>query len=62
LNDFLDGSGIAAAIALYTQGVITLGRAFELLALNHWDGEEFFSSRGVFVNYDLAEFQHDVKN
>ena len=46
-------------IGAYTQGIISLGRASELLGLNYWDGEKFFSERGVFVNYDLEEFKHD---
>jgi predicted HTH domain antitoxin len=49
-------------IGAYTRGIITRGRASELLGLNHWDGEKFFSERGVFVNYDLQEFRHDLGN
>ena len=49
-------------LGAYTQGVITRGRACELLGLNYWDGEKFFSGRGVFSNYDLAEFQQDLTN
>jgi predicted HTH domain antitoxin len=49
-------------LGAYTQGIITRGRACELLGLNYWDGEKFFSGRGVFVNYDLGEFQHDLGN
>jgi predicted HTH domain antitoxin len=49
-------------LGAYTQGLITRGRACELLGLNYWDGEKFFSARGVFLNYDLAEFQHDLGN
>jgi predicted HTH domain antitoxin len=49
-------------LGAYTQGLITRGRACELLGLNYWDGEKFFSGRGVFVNYDLGEFQHDLAN
>jgi len=49
-------------LGAYTQGIITRGRACELLALNYWDGEKFFSGRGLFVNYDLGEFQHDLAN
>jgi predicted HTH domain antitoxin len=47
-------------IGAYTQGLISRGRAFELLGLNHWEGEKFLSARGVFVNYDLQEFQRDL--
>jgi predicted HTH domain antitoxin len=47
-------------IGAYTQGIITRGRASELLGLNYWDGEKFFSERGVYVNYDLEEFKHDL--
>jgi len=49
-------------LGAYTQGIITRGRACELLGLNYWDGEKFFSGRGVFLNYDLGEFQHDLGN
>lgn len=47
-------------LGFYTQGIISRGRACELLNLNYWDGEKFFSSRGVFLNYDLGEFQRDL--
>lgn len=47
-------------IGAYTQGVISRGRACELLGLDYWEGEKFFSSRGVVVNYDMAEFQRDL--
>ena len=46
-------------IGAYTSGLISRGRAFELLGLNHWDGERFFRQRGVFPNYDLDEFKRD---
>jgi predicted HTH domain antitoxin len=49
-------------LGFYTQGLITRGRACELLNLNYWDGEKFFSSRGVFLNYDLDDFQCDLVN
>jgi hypothetical protein len=43
-------------IGAHTAGVISRGRAFELLGLNHWTGEAFFRQRGVSLNYDAAEF------
>ena len=49
-------------LGAYTQGMITRGRACELLGLNYWDGEKFFSDRGISANYDLGEFQHDLGN
>lgn len=49
-------------IGAYTGGVVSRGRACELLGLDYWQGEEFFKQRGVFVNYDLQEFQHDLGN
>jgi len=49
-------------LGAYTQGRISRGRACELLGLNYWDGEKFFSDRGIFLNYDLGEFQHDMGN
>ena len=47
-------------IGAYTAGVISRGRSFELLGLNHWTGEAFFRQRGVFLNYDAAEFRQDI--
>jgi len=47
-------------IGAYTEGLISRGRAFELLGLNHWTGEDFFRRRGIFLNYDIEEFKHDV--
>jgi predicted HTH domain antitoxin len=44
----------------YTAGVTSRGRAFELLGLNHWTHEAFFRQRGVFLNYDAAEFRQDT--
>ena len=49
-------------LGAYTRGVILRGRAGELLGLNYWDGEKFFSDRRLFVNYDLGEFQHDMRS
>jgi predicted HTH domain antitoxin len=47
-------------IGAYTAGVISRGRAFELLSLDRWTGEAFFRQRGVFLNYDAAEFKQDI--
>lgn len=47
-------------IGAYTEALISRGRAFELLGLNHWTGEDFFRRRGVFTNYDLEEFRQDI--
>ena len=49
-------------IGAYTQGIISRGRASELLGLSYWEGDKFFAERGVFVNYDHQEFQHDLAN
>jgi predicted HTH domain antitoxin len=49
-------------LGAYTQGLITRGRACELLGLSYWDGEKFFSGRSVSLNYDLGEFQRDLGN
>ena len=49
------------ALAAYTLGLISRGRACELLGLNYWEGEQFFSGRGIFQNYDLGEFRHDMR-
>lgn len=47
-------------INAHAQGMITRGRACELLGLDYWAGEKFFSERGVQANYDLEEFRHDI--
>ncbi|MGD1085312.1 MAG: UPF0175 family protein [Verrucomicrobiota bacterium] len=47
------------AIGAYTAGVISRGRASELLGLHHWTGGAFFRQRGVILNYDAAEFRQD---
>jgi predicted HTH domain antitoxin len=49
-------------LGAYTQGLISRGRACELLGLNYWDGEKFFADRSIPINYDLGEFQHDLGN
>lgn len=46
-------------IGAHTQGLISRGRAGELLGMDYWEAEKFFSERGVFVNYDLGEFQYN---
>jgi predicted HTH domain antitoxin len=48
-------------IGAFTAGLISRGRAFELLRLNHWTGEAFFRRRGVFINYDAEEFRQDIR-
>jgi predicted HTH domain antitoxin len=48
-------------IGAYTAGLVSRGRAFELLGMNRWDGETFFRQRGVFLNYDMGEFQRDLR-
>jgi len=47
-------------IGAYTRGLVSRGRAGELLGLNYWEAEKFFSERGVSPNYDLKEFRRDV--
>jgi predicted HTH domain antitoxin len=48
-------------IGAFTAGLISRGRAFELLGLDHWTGEAFFRQRGVFINYDAEEFRQDIR-
>lgn len=47
-------------LGAYTAGVISRGRAFELLGFNHWNGEAFFRQRGVYLNYDAEAFRQDI--
>jgi len=48
-------------IGVYTAGLISRGRAFELLGLDHWTGDGFFRQRGVCLNYDVEEFKQDIR-
>jgi predicted HTH domain antitoxin len=50
----------ALVIGAYTEGLISRGRAVELLGLNYWTGEEFFRQRGVCINYNIEEFRRDI--
>ena len=50
----------ALVLGAFTGGMISRGRAIELLGLNHWTGEEFFRQRGICINYDLQEFRQDL--
>jgi predicted HTH domain antitoxin len=47
-------------LGAYTAGVISRGRAFELLGFNQWNGENFFRQRGVYMNYDAEAFRQDI--
>lgn len=47
-------------IGAFTSGMISRGRAFEFLGLDHWTGEAFFKQRGVFPNYDTEAFRQDL--
>lgn len=40
---------VGVVTGAYTEGFISRGRAFDLLGLNHWTGEDFFGRRGIFV-------------
>ncbi|HZV36172.1 MAG TPA: UPF0175 family protein [Verrucomicrobiae bacterium] len=48
-------------IGAYTAGTISRGRAFELLGLDHWTGENFFRQRGLYLNYDTECFKQDIR-
>jgi predicted HTH domain antitoxin len=47
-------------IGAYRSGMISRGRAFELLGLDYWAGDAFFRKRGVYLNYNLEEFKKDI--
>jgi predicted HTH domain antitoxin len=52
----------AIVVRAYTLGMLSRGRACELLGLDYWEGEKFFSERGVLANFDFTEFQRDLGN
>jgi len=46
----------------YAEGRATLSRAAEIARIPLWDFQEILARRQVPLNYDLAEFEEDMKH
>ena len=49
------------ASKLYQDKKISLGKAAELCSLSIWDILEYFSKKKIPLNYDLEDFNDDLK-
>ncbi len=49
-------------LMLFQQEKISLGKASELLGIPQIKFQRLLSERGICVNYDVAEFQEDVRH
>ena len=48
-------------IMLFQRDKISLGKASELLGIHRMQFQKLLANRGIFVHYDVAEFQEDIK-
>ena len=49
-------------IMLFQQDKIGLGKASELLSINQIKFQRLLAERGIFIHYDVAEFQEDIQH
>lgn len=49
------------AIMLYQQGKISGGKARHFAGVNVIEFQHALASRGIFINYDVEDFQADLK-
>ncbi len=48
-------------IMLFQQDKISLGKASELLGMHRMQFQKLLSDRNIYVHYDVADFQEDLK-
>ena len=49
------------AIRLYQKGILSFGKARELVRLNKWEFQEKLAKEHIPINYDLEELERDLK-
>ncbi len=49
------------AISFYKKGLLGLGKASELAEMNRFDSMRLLAKEGVNMNYDIEEFNEDLK-
>ena len=52
---------LKVAIDLYTEARLTLEQASELSQLHRLEFQQALSSRGIPINFDIADFQEDLQ-
>jgi predicted HTH domain antitoxin len=67
-DDLVNASGFSKnellleiALMLFQQDKISLGKASELLELHRMQFQKLMAERGIYVHYDIEEFQEDLK-
>lgn len=48
------------ALALFQQGRLSYGKAREMAGMTAWDFQQLLGSRGIFVHYDVADYEDDL--
>ena len=51
---------IELAVALYSQGRLSIGKARELAGISLWEFRQLLASRCIAPHYDLADFEEDI--
>lgn len=67
-DDIIKASGLSEreffieiVFMLFQQDKISLGKASELLGMHRMQFQKLLADRGLYVHYDVAEFQEDLK-
>lgn len=56
-----DDVKLELAIVLYERRKISIGKARSLVGMNLIQFQQELSSRGVYMNYDIEDFEADIK-
>ena len=49
------------AIRLYQKGIVSFGKARELVELNKWEFQQQLAKEQIPINYDLEELERDLE-
>lgn len=67
-DDLVKASGLSErelfleiVLMLFCQEKISLGKASELMGLHRMQFQKLLADRDIYVHYDVAEFQEDLK-
>lgn len=68
-DDIIKASGLSErdffieiVLMLFQQDKISLGKASELLGMHRMQFQKLLADRDLYVHYDIAEFQEDLKS
>jgi predicted HTH domain antitoxin len=51
----------AVAVEGYRQEALSRGQVGEMLGLSFWQTEEFLRTHGVYLHYDVQDFEQDLE-